>query len=101
MRSRPLASGRGAAEPVSQLFYSYAYPSPKGFAGALPTPDGAYFDQRLGQFLLPYEVVRKSTEPETTLMAFLASTYAPQPTWVAGIVRLLNGRSANLGDVDR
>ncbi|HEV2956637.1 MAG TPA: DUF5996 family protein, partial [Xanthobacteraceae bacterium] len=38
-------------------------------------PEGAYFDQRLGEFLLPYEVVQKSNEPEATLMAFLESTY--------------------------
>jgi hypothetical protein len=56
-------------------FYSYAYPAPKGFADAQPAPDGAYFDKRLGEFLLPYEVVRKSNQPETTLMEFLESTY--------------------------
>jgi hypothetical protein len=56
-------------------FYSYAYPAPKGFADARPAPDGAYFDQRLGEFLLPYEVVRNSSDPETTLMSFLESTY--------------------------
>src|SRR5262249_40914568 len=32
-------------------------------------------DQKLQEFLLPYEVVRKSTEPEQTLMVFLESTY--------------------------
>jgi len=56
-------------------FYSYAYPAPKGFAEARVAPEGAYFDQRLGEFLLPYEVVQKSDEPEATLMAFLESTY--------------------------
>ncbi len=56
-------------------FYSYAYPAPKGFAAAQAAPEGAYFDQKLGEFLLPYEIVRKSAEPEATLMAFLESTY--------------------------
>jgi uncharacterized protein DUF5996 len=56
-------------------FYSYAYPIPKGFAEAPPSPAGAYFDRKLGEFLLPYEVVRKSPHPETTLLAFLESTY--------------------------
>jgi hypothetical protein len=56
-------------------FYSYAYPPPKGFAAAQVTPAGAYFDHELGEFLLPYEVVRKSTEPEAALMVFLESTY--------------------------
>jgi hypothetical protein len=52
-------------------FYSYAYLAPKGFADAEVEPKGAYFDQKLGEFLLPYEVVRESTEPEAVLMAFL------------------------------
>jgi hypothetical protein len=56
-------------------FYSYAYPVPKGFSDVQPTPEEAYFDQRLGEFLLPYEVVRKSSDPEETLMSFLESTY--------------------------
>jgi len=56
-------------------FYSYAYPTPKGFSDAQVAPEGAYFDQKLGEYLLPYEVVRKSPEPEATLMAFLESTY--------------------------
>jgi len=56
-------------------FYSYAYPTPKGFGEAQVTPEGAYFDQKLGEFLLRYDVVRKSAEPEATLMSFLESTY--------------------------
>lgn len=56
-------------------FYSYAYPAPDGFADAPPRPEGAYFDRKLGEFLLPYDVVRKSADPEATLLAFLESTY--------------------------
>ena len=56
-------------------FYSYAYPPPEGFSEALPSPKEAYFNQGLGEFLLPYEAVRKSSDPETTLMSFLESTY--------------------------
>lgn len=57
-------------------FYSYAYPAPKGFNEAQPSPKEAYFDQRLGEFLLPYEAVRKSSNPEMRLMSFLESTYS-------------------------
>lgn len=56
-------------------FYSYAYPTPAGFAEARPEPDGAYFDPKLGEFLLPYEVVRNAARPEAALMAFLERTY--------------------------
>jgi hypothetical protein len=56
-------------------FYSYAYPAPEGFAHARVTPDAAYFDKALGEFLLPYDAVRSSTDPEAVLAAFLESTY--------------------------
>jgi len=46
-----------------------------GFGDAPSGPKGAYFDPRLGEFLLPYDAVRQSSDPEATLMAFLESTY--------------------------
>jgi len=57
-------------------FYSYAYPIPEGFKTASVDPRAARFDEALGEFLLPYEAVKRSTDPESTLMAFLQSTYA-------------------------
>jgi hypothetical protein len=71
--SAGFSPGGGATD--FPAFYSYAYPAPKGFAEAPPSPERAYFDRKLGEFLLPYEVVRKSSRPEATLMAFLESTY--------------------------
>lgn len=56
-------------------FYSYAYPEPDGFRDRAVRPDAAYFDDELEEFLLPYEVVRSADDPETTLLAFLRSTY--------------------------
>jgi hypothetical protein len=56
-------------------FYSYAYPAPKGFGDAPAGPEGAYFDRRLGEFVLPYDSVRQSADPERTLMGFLEHTY--------------------------
>jgi hypothetical protein len=57
-------------------FYSYAYPPPDGFAEARAAPDAASFETRLGEFVLPYDAVRTSSDPDATLMAFLQSTYA-------------------------
>jgi hypothetical protein len=56
-------------------FYSYAYPAPKGFPESQPTPEGAYFDHQLGEFVLPYESVRMANDPERTLLAFLERDY--------------------------
>jgi len=58
-------------------FYSYAYPAPAGFAGACAEPKEAYFDKTLGEFVLPYEAVRRSGDPEAALMAFLSGIVVP------------------------
>ncbi len=65
----------GGAGSDEAAFYSYAYPAPPGFADASPGPDGARFDKTLGEFVLPYEVVRRSATPDATLLHFLESTY--------------------------
>jgi hypothetical protein len=56
-------------------FYSYAYPEPAGFRAATVQPAQAFFNDSLGEFLLPYDAVREASDPEATLMAFLQSTY--------------------------
>ena len=66
----------GGATPAEPIFYSYAYPEPEGFRSAKVRPSSAHFDETLGEFVLPYEVVRTADEPEAELMAFLQSTYA-------------------------
>ena len=57
------------------VFYSYAYPEPKGYRDGTVLPPSARFDAGLGEFVLPYEVVRTSDDPDATLTAFLQSTY--------------------------
>jgi hypothetical protein len=56
-------------------FYSYAYPAPAGFAGFPVAPAAAYFDESLGEFLLPYAAVRTASDPDAYLMEFLTSTF--------------------------
>ena len=56
-------------------FYSYAYPSPQGFAAARVAPKEAHFDKALGEFVLPYDAVRKANNPDAVLLDFLQSTY--------------------------
>lgn len=56
-------------------FYSYAYPTPDGFAESEVQPREAFFDMALGEFLLPYDAVRKSTDPDRALLSFLQNTY--------------------------
>ncbi|VEG51713.1 Uncharacterised protein [Mycolicibacterium aurum] len=68
------------------VFYSYAYPEPAGYRDAAVCPEQAYFDETLGEFVLPYTAVRESADPDALLLEFLQSTYEA---------------AANLGSWDR
>jgi hypothetical protein len=65
----------GGVTQADPIFYSYAYPEPAGFRSANVAPAAARFDGNLGEYVLPYEEVRRSAIPETELMAFLQSSY--------------------------
>ena len=67
-------------------FYAYAYPEPAGFADAAITTPGAYYSKEIGEFILPYDLVREAAAPREILLDFLESTYAA---------------AANLGNWDR
>jgi Family of unknown function (DUF5996) len=56
-------------------FYSYAYPEPPGFASAPASPSATYYDQGPGQFILPYDAIRRSESPGDDLMRYMTSTY--------------------------
>jgi hypothetical protein len=57
------------------VFYAYAYPEPAGYRTATIGPAGARWDDELGEFVLPYEIVRRAPDPDATLLEFLQSTY--------------------------
>ena len=57
------------------VYYSYAYPAPEGFKDARVRPSAAFYSADLGEFLLPYDEVRKAEKPDTVLLDFLQSTY--------------------------
>jgi hypothetical protein len=56
-------------------FYSYAYPEPQGFALAPTAPNATYYDQTLGQLILPYDAIRLAASPDDDLMQYMLSTY--------------------------
>ena len=64
------AGGAVEAEP---FFYSYAYPEPAGFREA-EVAHGR-FDEKWGEYVLPYAEVRAAKDPEGMLRSFLQSTY--------------------------
>jgi hypothetical protein len=62
-----------AANPPA--FYGYIYPQPPD-CGTIPiAPAHAAWSDALGEWILPYEAVRASADPEATLRAFLDAIY--------------------------
>ena len=57
------------------VFYAYAYPEPPGYRHHRPGPAGAHFDTTLGEYVLPYDLVRQSVDPERMLLDFLRTTH--------------------------
>ncbi len=56
-------------------FYAYCYPTPAAFGKQKAEPQEAFYSEEMGEFFLPYEVVRSSPDPEGMLMQFLKTTY--------------------------
>jgi hypothetical protein len=57
-------------------FYVYAYPEPAGYGDIRLRSADAFYDKNLGQFILPYDVVRQASDPDALLLGFLQETYA-------------------------
>jgi hypothetical protein len=64
----------GGAMP-EPIFYAYAYPTPEGFKDYSVRPEKAFYSPDFGEFVLPYEAVRRAGDPDRTLLDFLQSTY--------------------------
>ena len=70
------ATGVAVDEPV---VYAYAAPEPAGFRDA-PTAEGARYDARLGELLLPYEAVRTAEDPAAAIRDFCEAAYVAGAT---------------------
>jgi hypothetical protein len=80
------------------VFYAYAYPEPAGYRDAAVAPAGARWDDDLSEFILPYELVRTSDNPDAFLLEFLQSTYDAAATtaqWDRGAVERANGANGH------
>lgn len=56
-------------------FFSYAYGEPPGFADRAIRAAGVFYDQNLGMFILPYDELRQTRDPDRLLLTFLQETY--------------------------
>jgi len=67
-------------------FYAYSIPKPDGFETAKIRPAAAIYPPELGEWVLPYDAMRRSKDPDGELLSFLEGTY---------------GAAADLGGWDR
>jgi hypothetical protein len=65
----------GSGPVLEPAFYAYAVPEPAGLKEAAVRPPAAYYHRELGEFILPYEAVRTSDNPDREILAFVDSTY--------------------------
>ena len=65
----------GNASLPEPALYAYAVPEPQGLKTAAVRPEGAYYHPELNEFILPYDVVRRSPSPDAAIAAFVDSTY--------------------------
>lgn len=76
----------GGGDIKNAAFYSYTVPEPQSFKEAKVSPQAAFYQTQLNEFMLMYEDVRKAESPTASLLDFCESTY---------------GAGANLGNWDR
>ncbi len=70
----------GTAPVLEPAFYAYAVPQPAGLPASAVRPEAAYYHTALGEFILPYEAVRRSPSPARAIAEFVESTYEAAAT---------------------
>lgn len=65
----------GSAALHEPAFFAYAYPKPDGIEDAAIHPAPAAWNPALGEFILPYDAVRRSSDPRQAILNFAESTF--------------------------
>lgn len=91
MNAELIEMGWWSGDPTYQkpAFYAFTYPQPRGVEDAKVDPEGARWDAGMGEFLLDYNRLRQSRDPDRDLLAFLESTYNAGATaagWDPGLL---------------
>lgn len=65
----------GGGEVPDAAFYCYAAPEPAGFSSQTVRPKEAFYQAKMGEFILMYESMRTAQSPVRALLEFAQSTY--------------------------
>lgn len=79
----------GNAKLREPAFFAYAYPMPDGIERAAIRPDAAAWSPAMGEFILRYEEVRRSSDPRQAILDFADSTFevgATRQHWDAALL---------------
>ncbi|MGZ3708856.1 MAG: DUF5996 family protein, partial [Bdellovibrionota bacterium] len=70
----------GSGNILEPAFYAYAAPEPEGYPAAKIAPAVAFYNAPTRGFVLRYEDIRKSAEPDRLILQFCESTYEAAAT---------------------
>jgi hypothetical protein len=70
----------GGPQLPEPVFYAYAVPEPAGLKEASVEPAATRYLSEMGEFVLPYEAVRRADDPAAAIRAFVESTYTKAAT---------------------
>lgn len=56
-------------------FFSFTYPQPPGIENEKIKPETAVWDKNMGEFMLDYDLLRNSADPDNMVLSFFESTY--------------------------
>ncbi len=65
-------TGNGFGEAA---FYAYSAPAPEKFGDQKVSPAAAFYEPKMGEYLLKYEDVRRAENPDEMILDFMQTTY--------------------------
>jgi len=65
---------------IDASYYAYAYPEPAGCPEAKVQPAEGHYHQDMREWILPYDAVRRASDPDRMILEFLQSTYEAAAT---------------------
>jgi hypothetical protein len=65
----------GNAAVPEPAFFAYGYPKPDGIEASAIRPAAAAWNTDIGEFILPYDAVRRSRDPRQAILDFAESTF--------------------------
>jgi hypothetical protein len=67
----------GGGQVKGPAFYTYMAPEPAGYRNTRPSlPEGAFYHERMHEYLLPYDEVRRAKSPRDEILEFAQQTYS-------------------------